>query len=695
MKKYFILILTAAISTSVSAQILQNNDTDVTLITLVYQNQSSLDSTLYAEVEHELALARSLEDTFESMHVETLSLSIANDLNVVVPVSWTRESWYLQDLEIGDNYLDSLDGVWGLNGVSRTIGHPDWYSLEFDHMFNPLFASAEFMNSPRVKQADYPNPVIVLPYDQTYQLDFDQHDDMWCFIFHSPINIASFPDSIHCWFVTVVGEEAQVVDERTVSLSHNPEEVMPFNFPTYAGANIYPDLDSLLMDLSNDSTWWVQENSLYSIVELVYSFFYSVEMGESSAEGSWTNAFQKELMNRHVKVPPLTSPAECLLRGMSVRPTRTTSDISELRVEFVNRMLEVEDAVIQVAAQSPDSSNRTLAGAVQALMELDWDYPGTGRYPDNFIVENGEHELFFDSYSDTLSWSDAFPQDSAGTFQYEITGYLGNWEYPLPNPPLYLSQPYVTIGELYDALGWKPEVLYHVKISALRREGPPLIGVAGNVDVVLTHMPVPMPFQLVAPADSIVADWVPEEKITFSWSSATPAGAEVKDEYMFQYGFPNHEYSSDVIYVGTDTFLTVEPDGWTWGVVPAEISWRVIALDNADSRYYSDLRYILYHTIDAPEQDSSTPRRFEISETYPNPFNPTLTAVVALPMRAQLKLEVFNLLGQRVATLSDGVQEAGWRHFIFDGTNLASGVYLLRASVPGKLEQVRKITLVR
>ena len=60
-----------------------------------------------------------------------------------------------------------------------------------------------------------------------------------------------------------------------------------------------------------------------------------------------------------------------------------------------------------------------------------------------------------------------------------------------------------------------------------------------------------------------------------------------------------------------------------------------------------------------------------------------------------MKLEVYNLLGQRVAMLSDGVQEAGWRHFVFDGTNLASGVYLLRASVPGKLEQVRRVTLIR
>jgi len=63
---------------------------------------------------------------------------------------------------------------------------------------------------------------------------------------------------------------------------------------------------------------------------------------------------------------------------------------------------------------------------------------------------------------------------------------------------------------------------------------------------------------------------------------------------------------------------------------------------------------------------------------YPNPFNPATTIVFNLPFASDTKLEVYNILGQRVATLVDEYLNSGEYSFEWDGRNVASGIYLYR-----------------
>lgn len=91
--------------------------------------------------------------------------------------------------------------------------------------------------------------------------------------------------------------------------------------------------------------------------------------------------------------------------------------------------------------------------------------------------------------------------------------------------------------------------------------------------------------------------------------------------------------------------------------------------------------------------DAKVPRRFSLSQNYPNPFNPTTTIRYALSSRSDVRLTVVNSLGQLVATLVQGEQEAGWYESVFDATGLASGVYLYRLQA-GDLVQTRKLILI-
>ena len=88
------------------------------------------------------------------------------------------------------------------------------------------------------------------------------------------------------------------------------------------------------------------------------------------------------------------------------------------------------------------------------------------------------------------------------------------------------------------------------------------------------------------------------------------------------------------------------------------------------------------------------PDGFSLSQNYPNPFNPTTKINYSIPQATNVQLTVFNILGQKVATLIDGRQFAGSHTVNFDARNLASGVYFYRLKA-GKVVQQRKMTLIK
>lgn len=93
-------------------------------------------------------------------------------------------------------------------------------------------------------------------------------------------------------------------------------------------------------------------------------------------------------------------------------------------------------------------------------------------------------------------------------------------------------------------------------------------------------------------------------------------------------------------------------------------------------------------------EGNAVPGAFALEQNYPNPFNNSTLIRFVLPTPAQVRLEVFDLLGRRVALLEEGRREAGQYQVAFDAQGLGNGLYLCRLT-GGTWTQTRKMVLIK
>jgi hypothetical protein len=111
-----------------------------------------------------------------------------------------------------------------------------------------------------------------------------------------------------------------------------------------------------------------------------------------------------------------------------------------------------------------------------------------------------------------------------------------------------------------------------------------------------------------------------------------------------------------------------------------------------DEAWVVDDAMLLFLDIDtAVDTETPVPRALTLHPNYPNPFADRTTIRYALPVPTDVHLSVYNLLGQRVATLVDGAQSAGTHTTTLHADGLASGVYLLRLHAGGAHRTARMV----
>jgi glucuronoarabinoxylan endo-1,4-beta-xylanase len=93
-------------------------------------------------------------------------------------------------------------------------------------------------------------------------------------------------------------------------------------------------------------------------------------------------------------------------------------------------------------------------------------------------------------------------------------------------------------------------------------------------------------------------------------------------------------------------------------------------------------------------EDLYEPSSYELMNNYPNPFNPITAIGYQLSAVSDVKLKIYNVLGQKVATLVDERQQAGHHQVDWDASRFPSGVYYYRLEA-SEFVEVKKMILLR
>ena len=103
--------------------------------------------------------------------------------------------------------------------------------------------------------------------------------------------------------------------------------------------------------------------------------------------------------------------------------------------------------------------------------------------------------------------------------------------------------------------------------------------------------------------------------------------------------------------------------------------------------------------LSVEDEDNTRPRKFNLEQNFPNPFNPSTRIKYSLPTRSDITLNIVNVLGQTIKTISIVNQSPGYHTIIWDGTDdrnnrMPSGIYFLRLTA-GDMQQSRKMIMIK
>ena len=234
-------------------------------------------------------------------------------------------------------------------------------------------------------------------------------------------------------------------------------------------------------------------------------------------------------------------------------------------------------------------------------------------------------------------------------------------------------------GVVYSDTSLPSNKQYFYRVSSVDSSG--FEGVQSFALAVMTSPIIVGQVSLVYPADQGAFN---STVMPFVW--AKPAGGPSGYEFNLATDSLFTFQTTDSTIVDTTKVVSGMTDGQRYW-------WKVRAKNEFGWGAYSQKRQFVVSTTGMAEQ-TNHPTECLLSQNYPNPFNPTTTIRYGLPHRSNVLLTIFNTLGQRVEELVNGEIEAGFHEIKFDGSKLASGVYLYRLRA-GTITLTKELLLVR
>jgi hypothetical protein len=204
----------------------------------------------------------------------------------------------------------------------------------------------------------------------------------------------------------------------------------------------------------------------------------------------------------------------------------------------------------------------------------------------------------------------------------------------------------------------------------------------------INNLPIdPLPVQLASftgtpQANGVRLQWTTASEINnYGFNvqrklQAEPAWTELPNSFIRGNGTTNEPHSY--------TFIDNAPPS-------GSLQYRLKQTDLDQSIHYSEP--IQVNSLTSVRE--LAPKVFALFQNYPNPFNPETNIKFSVETTDRATVEIYNALGQRVATLFDDVAEAGYYYTVrFDATSLASGTYFFRIN-SGSFVQTKKMLLLR
>lgn len=199
----------------------------------------------------------------------------------------------------------------------------------------------------------------------------------------------------------------------------------------------------------------------------------------------------------------------------------------------------------------------------------------------------------------------------------------------------------------------------------------------------------PLPVQLA----SFTATVSGGSNVELRWTTATET-----NNYGFHVQksrFETSQYSTleNSFIPGGGTSITPRSYSFTDATAtPGRWYYRLEQIDMDGTRHYSEP--VQVSIVTSVDENQRVPLEFGLGQNYPNPFNPSTIIVYDVPKEAHVVIEVFNLIGQKVATLVDERKPAGSHKVQFNAGILTSGVYLYKMS-GGERAFTRKMVLAK
>jgi hypothetical protein len=231
------------------------------------------------------------------------------------------------------------------------------------------------------------------------------------------------------------------------------------------------------------------------------------------------------------------------------------------------------------------------------------------------------------------------------------------------------------ITDVYFARdGYFPATLENVTITANT--------ISGSQDAALLPCPIPQDLE----ASQGLGD-----HINVSWSAVDHPDLLGYTIHRSRWNNGLYEAISEVPFTQTsyDDYSVIENTFYWYYVTAAFADGRYDVVSLGSNKDYGSTEDIV--AVDDPRP---LPDRYFIHQNFPNPFNASTTLRYELPQQAQVKLNIYDILGRKVTTIEDGLLPAGYYQVLWKANAAASGIYFYRLQA-GDYISTKKMLLVK